>query len=224
MNASAMEHSYDLRQAIESSDEDAIETILRLSPDAANRPISWELNQTNISDPLHYISDCCFNGVLNNGKEAGLARLLLKHGANVNGNDGRESPLIGATSLGVPAVAEVLVAAGADIKLTSIFGANALHWAAYIGLPSTVSLLLQNGAEIETRCTEFGATPLFWAVQGFSRYGPKEKKDQLGAAKVLIDAGASVNTSNVEGTSLLERAGDSDSPLMSDLVEASLAS
>ena len=132
--------------------------------------------------------------------------------------------MIAATSLGMPAVAQVLVAAGADIRLTSVFGANALHWAAFKGLPATVSLLLENGPELETKCTAFGATSLFWAVQGFSRYGPKEKKDQLGAVKVLIDAGANVNTSNVEGTSVRERAGDSDSPLMTDLIEASLTS
>jgi ankyrin repeat protein len=73
------------------------------------------LNQTNVTDPLHYVSDCCFHGYLTNGQEARIAQLLLDHGANLDGNDGRESPLIGATSLGVPAVAEVLISTGADI-------------------------------------------------------------------------------------------------------------
>ena len=212
-----------LRLAIENGDEPAVEAILQSDSGATNRPISWLMNQANVSDPLHYVSDCCFNGSLTNGSEAAIARLLLKHGARVDGNDGRESPLIGAASLGVSSVAEILIGAGADVRLTSVFGANALHWAAYVGLPETVALLLANGAEIETRCTEFAATPLFWAVQGFSRHGPKRKRDQLGAARVLIDAGACADTCNKLGTSLLERAGESDSPKMRDLIQARLA-
>ena len=217
-----METSDDLRQAIESGDEDAAAAILRSDPACANRPISWQLNRANLSDPLHYVSDCCFNGTLSDGQAGRFARLLLAHGARVEGSDGRESPLLGATSLGVPAVAEALIAAGANIQATSIYGATALHWAAYMGLPSTLSLLLEQGAEIEAKCTGFGATPLFWAVQGFSRFGPEKKNDQLGAAKVLIDAGANVKARNAEGTSVLERAGDSDSPEMRDLIESKL--
>jgi ankyrin repeat protein len=89
---------------------------------------------------------------------------------------------------------------------------------AYVGISATVSLLLKNDAEIDDRCSDFGATPLFWAAQGFSQYGPKVKHDQIGAAKVLISAGANVNTMNCEHTSLLKRAADTDSPAMRELL------
>lgn len=97
---------------------------------SANRPIRRGDSQRNGTDPLHDVSVCCFNRVLTNGNGAAVARLLLAFGAALNGSDGRESPLIGATSLNVEGVAEVLIRAGVDLELTSIFGANALHWAA----------------------------------------------------------------------------------------------
>jgi hypothetical protein len=79
-----------------------------------------------------------------------------------------------------------------------------------MGLPSSVTLLIENGSEIEATCRKFDATPLFWVVQGFSRYGPEHKAKQLGAAQVLIDAGANLTARNCEGASILDRAGDSD--------------
>ena len=52
---------------------------------------------------------------------------------------------------------------------------------------------------------EFGATPLFWAVHGYGPNGP-EKRDQVGAARVLLAAGANARTSNKEVAPRLELA------------------
>jgi hypothetical protein len=71
------------------------------------------------------------------------------------------------------------------------------------------SRLIAHCAGIEWRCSEFGATPLFWAVHGHGPDGPKEKKDQVGAALALIAAGASVQTSNKHGLSALDLSGRS---------------
>jgi hypothetical protein len=49
-----------------------------------------------------------------------------------------------------------------------------------------------DNADIEARCTEFGATPLFWAVHGYDPNGPKQKKNQVGAARILIQARARI--------------------------------
>ena len=64
--------------------------------------------------------------------------------------------------------------------------------------------MVTHTANIEARCSEFGATPLFWAVHGYGPNGPKHKKEQVDAARLLIQAGASVDTANRHGVSALE--------------------
>lgn len=195
------------RRLIEQGDVDGLSRALERDPSLANRTIRWYLNQHNESDPLHYVSDCVAQGWLTNGKEGEIAKLLLAHGAAIEGTDGRESPLIAAASLSAGKVATVLLEAGAKLEATSIYDARALHWAAWVGDSKTVEQLIARGAELEPKDSEFGATPLFWAVHGYGPNGP-EKKDQVGAARVLLAAGAIAQTSNKEGCSALEMAED----------------
>ena len=199
-----MQREPEFRLLLERGDAEGVRRALASDPGLANRPIRWFLNQENQTDPLHYVSDCVANGWLTNGTEGDLSALLLAHGAAVNGSDGRETPLLGSASLGVERVSKVLVEAGAELEATSAFGARALHWAAWVGTPATVDLLVAHGADIEAKCSEFAATPLFWAVHGYGPKGPKLKKDQVGAARVLIEAGARVETINKHGLSALE--------------------
>ena len=194
----------EFRLLIEHGDSEGLRSALKLDSGLANRSIRWYLNRQNESDPLHYISDCVGHGWLTNGKEGEIAELLLAHGAAINGTEGRESPLIASASLGADSVSKLLIEAGADLEATSIFGARALHWAAWVGTSSTVEPFIARGADVEARCSEFGATPLFWAVHGYGPNGPKEKKDQVDAARILIKAGASVETVNRYGLSALE--------------------
>jgi len=189
---------------IKAGDVDGIRDALAREAALANQTIRWFLNQENESDPLHYVSDCIGHRWLTNGNEGAIAEVLLAHGAAIEGTGNRESPLIAAASLGAERVAKVLVEAGADLEPTSIFGARALHWAAWVGTPATVELLIAHKADIEARCSEFGASPLFWAVHGYGPHGPTPKADQVGAARLLIEAGASVETSNKQGLSALE--------------------
>ncbi len=195
-----------LKESIEQGRVDALTALLSENPGYSNQKIRWGSFNEIETDPLHYVSDCVFNGLLTNGKEADIARVLLAYGANLEGSEKAESPLIGAVSLSAEKVAKVLLEAGADINAISVYGANALHWAAYVGLPDIVSRLLDKGADIEKRCIAFQATPLFWAVQGFSKSKKADKSSIIAAAKVLVDAGASITAENVEQCSVLERA------------------
>ena len=214
----------EFRTLIERGDVDGVRSALHSDPGLANRPIHWYLNQNNVTDPLHYVCDCVGHSWLTNGKEGEIAELLLASGAAINGTEGRESPLVASASFGAERVSKVLVEAGAKLETTSIFGSRALHWAAWVGTPSTVELLIAHGAEVEPRCAEFGATPLFWAVHGYSPDGPKQKKDQVGAARTLIDAGAKVETMNKEGLSALELAKLCERADMYDLLSRSMSS
>jgi uncharacterized protein len=104
------------------------------------------------------------------------------------------------------------------LEKTSIFGSRALHWAAWMGAPVTVKLLIAHGAQIEAKDSEFSATPLFWAVHGYGPNGPKKKRDQVGAAMVLIEAGANARTVNKKGLSALELADSCDGKNMYELL------
>lgn len=208
----------DFRLLIETGDVQGIRGALESEPALANQTIPWFLNQQNESDPLHYVSDCYGQGWLVNGKEGEIAEVLLAYGAAIDGSLKRESPLIAAASLGAEKVSKVIVEAGAALESTSVFGSRALHWAAWIGTPSTVGLLVAHNANIEARCSEFGATPLFWAVHGYGPNGPKQKQDQVGAARILIEAGARVDTANKHGVSALEQARFCESSDMYELL------
>jgi ribosomal protein S18 acetylase RimI-like enzyme len=192
------------RLAIERGDTRGVATALQSDPGLANQTIHWYLNRPNESDPLHFVSDCVGNGWLTNGTEGEIAKLLVSQGAAVDGTCGRESPLIAAASLGAGRVAQVLVDAGADLEAVSVFGARALHWAAWTGASATVELLLARGAAMEKKCSEFGATPLFWAVHGYGPKGPENKSGQVAAARALIAAGALVATANKFGETAIE--------------------
>lgn len=200
------------RLLIETGDLEGLRDALVSNPALANQRISWFLNQKNESDPLHYVCDCVFNGKLDDGQALRIAALLIEHGALIEGTEGKEPPLIAATSLGTEPVAKLLIESDANLEATAVFGAGPLHWAASVGLPSTVELLIQRGAKLEVKCAEFGATPLYWAVFSFGQQGPNKKRDPLGAAKVLLEAGASVDTANNQGISALKcsQQGDSD--------------
>ena len=193
------------RRLIEQGDVDGVRRALERDSTLANRTIHWHLNQDNQTDPLHYVCDCVGQGWLTNGREGEIAELLLAHGAAIEGNEGRESPLIGAASLGADKVAAVLIEAGAELEATTLYQSRALHWAAWTGLSKAVEQLVAHGAELEVKDAEFGATPLYWAVHGYGPHGP-EKKDQVGAARILLAAGATARTSNKEGLSALKLA------------------
>jgi len=169
----------DFRLLIERGNVDGIRGALESEPALADQTIRWFLNQQNESDPLHYVCDCFGHGWLINGKEGEIAEVLLAHGAAIDGTDNRESPLIASASVGAEKVSKVLVEAGAALESTSVFGSRALHWAAWIGTPSTVELLVAHNANIEARCSEFGATPLFWAVHGYGRMVPSRRRIRL---------------------------------------------
>lgn len=206
------------RLLIEAGDLQGLQGALASDPEWANQSVSWFLNQKNESDPLHYVCDCVFNGLLDEVRASEIVKMLIKYGALIEGTEGRESPLIAATSLGVETVAKLLIDSGANLEAIAVFGARPLHWAASMGLPSTVEQMIQRGAALEAKCTEFGATPLYWAVVGFGPHGPNKKRDPIGSAKVLLDAGAMADTTNKQGTSALECSKQADSNEMYELL------
>lgn len=208
----------EFRKIIESGDVDAARSALACNGELADSTVIWGLQEECQSDPLHFVSDCVAEEWISDVKAAELATVLLAHDATVDGTNGRETPLLGATSLGAEQVANILIESGADVAATSVFGATSLHWAAYMGLPSAVEKLLQAGALLEARCTEFEATPLFWAAHGFGPRGPDNSTGQIAAASVLIGAGAEIDTTNKDGLTAIDCSLRGNSSEMHDLL------
>ena len=208
-----------IKSAIESGDTNELDRLLTQDPGLANTKIEWQSNAQEISDPLHYISDCIFYKLLTNGTEAELAEILIKHGAMINGSEGSETPLIGAASLGAPGVAKVLLDAGADIHATSVHGSTALHWSCYLGLSDIVEELVKRGADVEKSCTSFESTPLFWAIHSIRNDHDKDHTGRIAAAKILIENGADKSCENNEGYSVLQMAKDTGNPTIIKLLE-----
>ena len=141
------------------------------------------------------------------GNQAGVARVLLDAGANVNVRRQGGTALIaacnmdvdhnGAPMAGRPALVRVLLEFGADAEVfdttTGIDGGNALYHAARQGHVACVGALLDHGVTIDTICCEDGAakgyhaqTALMGAVSG----GHAE------TVALLLDRGADVEVTN----------------------------
>jgi ankyrin repeat protein len=71
----------------------------------------------------------------------------------------------GACRNGHTAVAELLLARGADIDAKGVFGGTAVHWAAINGHKDTVMFLVNHGADLSARDAKFDATPEEWAAE-----------------------------------------------------------
>jgi ankyrin repeat protein len=71
-------------------------------------------------------------------------------------------------------------------------GATALHLAASAGAAATVRLLLERGADLESRDATWDSTPLEWAIVGSGlRLGHDPDPDWPATVSALLDAGAS---------------------------------
>ena len=88
------------------------------------------------------------------------------------------------------AIAQMLLARGADVGGRNSYGGTALHDAAMSGHTDLVRLLLDHSAALDARDDESGATPLYVAAA----MGRSE------VVKLLVEKGADVN--------LATRAGD----------------
>lgn len=78
---------------------------------------------------------------------------------------------------------------GFPVNSRSKQGDTALHAASYLGDAESVKALIQAGADLEAKDTEYQGTPLGWvdhaAMNGFRKEG-----DYVACAKLLLEAGA----------------------------------
>ena len=188
-----MANDADVKTAICDGDADGLRRHLAQDSAQANALIKWGTNGCLHTHPLHYVSDMLFNGVLEKGKELPLVEALIEAGAAVDfRKDGkRETPLIGAASLGAEDVALRLLDAGAAPELRGEFGETALHWAALLGEERLAARLIGR-TDVNLRDERYKSSPLGWAVHGWCNPPAGNQERQREVAALLVAAGATV--------------------------------
>lgn len=88
------------------------------------------------------------------------------------------------------AVLETMLVSGFDPNVKDKDGVTALHRAAMAGRAEAVRVLLAHGASVNALDGMFSATPLVWAVEGWS-HRAKTGADHISVARLLIAAGCS---------------------------------
>jgi TolB-like protein/ankyrin repeat protein/class 3 adenylate cyclase len=137
-----------------------------------------------------------------------IARLLIEAGADIEirsriishqFRDYGSTPLILAVRTGSTEVVEVLIAAGADVNVRDLFARDrwaVLHWAAELGHLDIATLLVANGANIDTASSDRRETSLFRAV----------RKGFPAIVELLVDHGADINAVDAYTNTLLHKA------------------
>jgi ankyrin repeat protein len=103
------------------------------------------------------------------------------------------------------AALEAMLTGGFDPNAKDNESVTSLHRASMAGRTEAVRLLLAHGASVNALDGMFSATPLVWASEGW-RHGSQGGADHVGAARLLIAAGSSLEwvppekAPNPEGT------------------------
>ena len=194
-----MTEDLDVKTAIQNGDVAALRGCLVLDRSRANALIHWGNNNCVRTHPLHFVSDMLFNGVLQKGKELPLIEALLDAGACVDfrKQGKRETPLIGAASLGAEDVGLRLLDAGAAPELRGEWGETALHWAALLG-ENRLAARLISGTDVNLRDAKYNSTPLGWAVHGWCNPPAGNHGHQCHVAELLVAGGAIVEAQWLE--------------------------
>ena len=205
-----------IKNLIENRDYDELRHTLLENPGLANEGISYDDVNTAKASPLHRICDGVFSGKYTDEEAVEMAKIFLENGANINGGklvEKRDTPLIAASSLHADKVAILYIEKGADVHHAGCHGGTALHWASWCGRPEVVRRLIQAGAEINKRCIDFNATPLFWAIHGLKNYASNNIDNCLACVRMLIQSGADKSIPNGEGTTVFDLLNDEDREL-----------
>ncbi|RRA98779.1 ankyrin repeat domain-containing protein [Larkinella rosea] len=205
-----------MRRLINNNDLDGIRQALSANPELANEGLPYDAQNPTKAHPLHRICDGVFAGYYTDEEAVEIATLFLEYGARVDGNglvEKQDSPLVAAASLHADQVAILYLENGATINHPGCHGGTALHWAAWCGRPKLVNKLLEAGAEINRRCIDFNATPLFWAVHGLKHGGTTHLPDCLECVTLLRQSGADKTIPNGDGTTVFDLLTDNDGEL-----------
>ena len=206
-----------MKKLIDNKDHEGIRNALSKNPDLANEGIPFDEANTTKAHPLHRICDGVFAKRYRDEEAVEMAKIFLAYGANIDGYglvEGKDTPLIAAASLHADKVGILYIENGAYIHHAGCSGGTALHWAAWCGRDTLVSRLIRENADLNKKCIDYKATPLFWAFHGFKYGGEENKHNQIECIRLLIRSGADKNIPNGEGTTIFELLEEQDVELI----------
>jgi ankyrin repeat protein len=125
-------------------------------------------------------------------------RLLLEHHANVNAasNLGNTALIIACYEFGAASVIEELIAGGADIQRQNQFGGNAVTAAAEVGDVEVLRILLNHGADPNSKTRIIESNTDVSALMTAAQLG------HLAFVNLLLQRGADVNLTTEHGNAL----------------------
>jgi ankyrin repeat protein len=126
-----------------------------------------------------------------NATAADIARSLLARHPDLLAALGPEErqALITAVEEGREASVRLMAGLGFDLRWEGSWAGTPLHHAAWRGRPAMVRLLLELGAPLDARDSQFGSSPLGWAAHGSSHHR-RADDDYCAVVEALLDAGA----------------------------------
>lgn len=205
-----------IKKLIENKDLKGLRESLSENPSFANEGLPYDEINTTKAHPLHRICDGVFAGKYSDDEGVAMAKLFLEYGAEIDGGaliEKKDSPLVAAASLHADKVAILYIEQGAAVNHPGCHGGAALHWAAWCGRPVVVESLIQAQAEINIRCIDFQATPLFWAVHGLYNSDKMNMDKYLTCIRLLLEAGADKYIPNSGGKTVFDLIDDKDKAL-----------
>ena len=142
---------------------------------------------------------------------AAMVKLLLEAGADAKATIRQgETILMAAARTGNPEAVALILSHGADVHAREqTLGENALMWAAAENHPEVVKLLVARGADVNARSSNIAWPKDRFGLEGVltilphGRWTPlmyAARQGSLGAARTLVDAGASLNLVDPDGT------------------------
>jgi ankyrin repeat protein len=209
-----------MKNLIDAKDYEGIRQALLKNPDLANEGIPYDDMNPAKAHPLHRICDGVFTNKYTDEEAVTIAKIFLESGAEVDGGrlkENQDTPLVAAASLHADKVGLLFIGNGADIHHAGCHGGTALHWAAWGGRNMLVQKLVQEGAEINRKCIDYKATPLFWAVHGLKNGNQNQLINYLVCVKILVQAGADKYIPNADGKTVFDLLNDTDLDLKKEL-------
>ncbi len=196
-----------VKSLIEKNDPAGLDHLLSSKPDMANEGITipFDLFCQTTAHPLHRIADAVFSNRISDQDALELAKVLLKHGASIEGFQGskQDAPILAAASLHAEQYGIFLLENGADSNVIGSDGASALHWAAYCGSDKLVVALIAAGAKINLTDSQHQSTPLQWAIHCITSNDTANKANQAECIKLLISAGADTEGLDQEAKAII---------------------
>ena len=145
---------------------------------------------------------------------AATVKLLLDAGADAKATIRQgETILMAAARTGNPEAVSLILSHGADVNAREeTLGENALMWAAAENHPEVVKLLIDRGADVNARSSNIAWPKDRFGLEGVltilphGRWTPlmyAARQGSLGAARTLVEAGATLNVLDPDGTTAM---------------------